>query len=194
MQDNLTQDGILIKPLELFPGYGVTVDGRVWSCVLKTSRGVGGGSGNNKGIVGDRWQELRPRKDRYGYLKVHLRPIGTGRNETRLVHRLVCLAFLGDPKPGDTQVNHVNGKKENNFLFNLEWSTPQKNIAHSMMEGLHVMGSRHPSAKLTEPCIVVIRARYREEHISQTSLAKEYGVSQQAISQLVSGKKWSHVN
>ena len=45
------------------------------------------------------------------------------------IHRLVAQLFLPPPKPGETQVDHINGK--GNQHFNLRWATPSENIKHS---------------------------------------------------------------
>lgn len=45
------------------------------------------------------------------------------------VHRLVCIAFLGEIKDKKI-VNHINGIKTDNRLENLEWVTCRENTIH----------------------------------------------------------------
>ena len=54
----------------------------------------------------------------------------------RLVHRLVAIAFIGLPDPGQ-QVNHIDGDKANNRSMNLEWMTAGENIRHAISLGNH---------------------------------------------------------
>lgn len=64
------------------------------------------------------------------YLKVTL--VKDGKNKTFSVHRLVAEAFLPEPSSAQTQVNHINGDKQNNFCTpeysNLEYASPKQNV------------------------------------------------------------------
>ena len=58
-----------------------------------------------------------------------------GKNKNRLVHRLVAEAFI--PNPGNcSDVNHIDGNKQNNNLNNLEWCTRSENLKHAVTIGL----------------------------------------------------------
>ena len=64
------------------------------------------------------------------YLKVTLTK--EGKNKTFRVHRLVAEAFLLEPSSAQTQVNHIDGNKQNNFCTldysNIEWVSPKQNV------------------------------------------------------------------
>lgn len=53
------------------------------------------------------------------------------------VHRLILKAFKGAPENDTMQCNHINGKKLDNNISNLEWTTPQENTVHSFKTNLH---------------------------------------------------------
>ena len=62
-----------------------------------------------------------------GYKQIKL--YKQGKFKHHLVHRLVAEAFLSNPE-SKTCVNHIDGKKDNNILENLEWATTKENSHH----------------------------------------------------------------
>lgn len=126
-----------------------------------------------------------------GYRKVMLR--NTGSYKFFLVHRLVGLAFIPNPE-NKPCVNHIDGDKKNNAASNLEWCTYSENTRHAVRLGLQkgMPGMRHPEAKLDDSQIPEIRQRVAEGE-TQTSVAKDYGVTQATISLISRRKLWPHI-
>lgn len=62
---------------------------------------------------------LKPRIDRYGYVKYTLYRDGVPHYRT--AHRLVALSILGPPPPGKGLVLHKDDNPENNEVSNLYW-------------------------------------------------------------------------
>ena len=63
------------------------------------------------------------------YIKVTLRD-ANGKWKTHWVHRLVGLAFLPPPKKGEKQIDHIDGNKQSNVVWNLRWASPKQNISN----------------------------------------------------------------
>jgi hypothetical protein len=111
-------------------------------------------------------------------------------NKQRIVrpHKLVMEAFVG-PKPQGMECCHNDGDSWNNHLSNLRWDTPRNNQLDRIKHGTSNRGERHAAAKLTEAQVRAIRADAR----LQREIAAEYGVRENTISRIKSGKRWGHI-
>jgi hypothetical protein len=75
---------------------------------------------------------IKPYRDgKKGYVAVSL--VKNGVSTRRKVHRLVAAAFCARGTDAD-QVNHKNGKPNDNRACNLEWCTQRENIIHAFRE------------------------------------------------------------
>jgi hypothetical protein len=127
--------------------------------------------------------------DSHGYQRVCLWENAKGKKHQ--IHRLVAEAFIGSAPSAIHQINHIDGVKKNNHVSNLEWVTPKENIKHG--EGLGLMtqhGSGHPLHKLEKDEVLQIYYLLDNTTISQTEVAKLYGVSQGLIWGIKNGKNW----
>lgn len=68
-----------------------------------------------------------------GYRRHHLYRDRVRKTET--VHRIVALAFLGEPPPGKNIVCHYDGNPANNHVSNLRWGDQRLNHADSERHG-----------------------------------------------------------
>jgi len=68
----------------------------------------------------------------------------------------------------------------------------ERNGSHTHPERL-ARGERHGLAKLTEAQVREIRARYAAGGVSQSQLAREYGMARTTISSIVRRETWAHV-
>lgn len=134
---------------------------------------------------------LKPSRDRRGYWRVWLYEGGV--RKERSLHRLVALTYLPNPdnKP---QVNHIDGDKENNSVTNLEWCSNSENKEHARIHGLcsAPRGEKQHLAKLTREIVSEIRARYlpRCPVNGSRALAREFGVAQSTVSNILRNKTW----
>lgn len=64
------------------------------------------------------------------------------------VQRLVAKAFLIQPSEKSCVVNHINGIKTDNHVFNLEWVTHSENAKHAYTAGLMVNQYKRAVLKL----------------------------------------------
>jgi hypothetical protein len=164
-----------MKCLEVkgYNSYMIYEDGRVWS--KKTRRFI-------KQFV-----------NRGGYLILNLsRPKEKPRSVR--VHRLVAEHFL-PPVEGLTDVNHIDGNKQNNHISNLEWSNKSLNGKHAYSLGLNTaspqLGEKHGMSILKENDIIKIRELHGT--ISNREIAKLYNVTPTQIGRIINRQCWKHI-
>ena len=79
---------------------------------------------------------LKLYKQPHDYVRVKLTD-SNGVEHYPLVHRLVAQAFVPNPN-NKPFVNHIDGRKDNNVVENLEWVTNRENLQHASKLGLLV--------------------------------------------------------
>ena len=102
--------------------YYITEDGDVYSR-----------SYNKRWNINGEFRKMKPQVHTQGYLQVKLYKDGKGRKFK--IHRLVSEIYIPNPH-NYPQVNHIDGKKTNNHVSNLEWCTSSQNIKHAYNTGL----------------------------------------------------------
>lgn len=153
-------------------------------------------AGSDGTIIGPSGKRLVPYRASPGYLQVLVYRKGMSR-VTRRVHALVCEAFHGLRPSPRHQTAHWNGNPEDNRPENLRWATAQENIADKIRHGRvsRTSGEINGQVKLTASQVNEIRARWGQagRGVSQRALAREYGVSQPTISNIISRTTWRHI-
>ncbi len=170
--------GVVARPVVgLEDRFIVTEQGKIISLPSRT------GSGKER--------KLYTNKEGYQYIN-YLDADGMRHNLA--VHRAVAEAFI--PNPHDKpQVNHRDSNPSNNHVTNLEWSTARENTEHSKTQGnadrYQNRGEKHGMSKLSEDDVRYIK---RQGTTSIPALALRFGVSNQTISDIKTGRRWKHVS
>jgi hypothetical protein len=107
-------------------------------------------------------------------------------------HRLMCQLTHGDPEFHDAQARHLCGNGHLGCVNpkHLVWGTASENQLDRRVHGTDLLGSRNPSAKLTEADVIRIAAK---RDVAGRILAEAYGVSRQQIDSIRNGRKWAHI-
>jgi hypothetical protein len=115
--------------------------------------------------------------------------IVAGKNS--FVHRVLCEEVNGPPTSSEHQAGHRCGNGHLGCVTkrHLSWKTPSENQMDRLLHGTHSRGERNPTAKLTEADVIEILTFKGEASIA--SIAERYSVSQTAIREIHSGKRWS---
>lgn len=124
---------------------------------------------------------LRPSTGKLGYPRVML--YRDGKQVTMLIHHAVALHFIG-MRPVGLVVDHIDGTRDNNHYSNLRYITHSENIRKGY-DGKR--GQNNPSAKYSDNVVDQIRNR-RLAGERGCDLAREFGVSQQTVCDIVKGR------
>ena len=129
-----------------------------------------------------------------GYKCVDLKV--SGNRKTMRVHRLVAMAFIGEPNK--EMVNHKDGNKTNNILSNLEWATRSENELHAYNTGLKKSTDLHKSrtseSNKARRALSDETIRYiRSSELSQYKLADELGISRASVGLIRQRKRYIDV-
>jgi len=121
-----------------------------------------------------------------GYLGLQL---WKNRDSTQVyAHRLVLLAFVGEPQEGQ-ECLHLDGNPSNNKVENLAWGTAKENQADRTRHGTDCKGESHPLYKLSDSEVKNIRALYASGRWRQWEIAERFGIARSYVSALVNRAK-----
>lgn len=136
------------------------------------------------------WEWTGPISHKGGYAQTRLC------GKTYTAHRLAWLFTRGNI-PDDYVVRHRCDNPKCCNPQHLEVGTHLDNYTDMVTRGRRKLsgakGERNCKAKLTEELVKEIRVRYTTSDTSTIKLAREYGVTQGLISQIVLHRIWKHV-
>ena len=109
------------------------------------------------------------------------------------VHRLVAKAFIPNPK-NKSEVNHIDGNKENNKSSNLEWATASENRTHAFRIGLQnsAVGEKVGSSTHTDDDVRTVLLEFKKG-LSLTEISHKYGWNFGFPYRVVTGRAWNHI-
>lgn len=174
------------KKIKKFKGdYEISNQGRIRSTDRKIER-------SNGWIYTRKGKILTPSKKGGGYFK------GAVCIDKKMVsykiHRLVAETFIPNPE-NKPEVNHIDGNKTNNNVYNLEWCTRKENIRHCIDNKLQTpfFGEQVGNSILKESDVLYIRKNFKPRVYTRKKLADKFGVSEATIKDVLSRKSWKHL-
>lgn len=124
---------------------------------------------------------LKPATGKIGYPRVML--YADGVQHTLFIHRAVAHSFIGQQQAGMV-VDHIDGSRDNNHFTNLQYLTHAENVRKGY---IGKTGDNHHSSKICDAVVAEIKRR-RLAGERGCDLAREFGVSQQTICDIVKGR------
>lgn len=128
-----------------------------------------------------------------GYHQINLKTTDGGKACVK-ISRLVMLHFRFVPGCHLLEVDHLDGDKDNNYLWNFEWVNPQENIHRAIKNGLRPLscsagyyGENHNYVLLTDEQARSLFREYVQFGVSKEELSAKYNVSYQYIEYISNG-------
>lgn len=106
---------------------------------------------------------------------------------------LVCEAFHGARPSPQHEVAHGDGTRSNNAAYNLRWATKIENAADRVIHGTQQRGETAPISKLTDEDVRAIRRLHHGRYGDGIRLARQFGVSNTQITNIIKNRQWGHV-
>lgn len=156
----------------VFNCYRVSNYGRVFNCITNTFNNIYTAYNN--------------------YLSVSLVTING--YKSILIHRLMMLCFYPIDNPELYDVNHKDGDKKHNELYNLEWTTRSENIIHAYNTGLHHLGEDNTRTNITNDIAIAICERLQEGIYTNKQIADMYGTTESVVSDIKQGHGWKFIS
>ena len=129
----------------------------------------------------------------HGYQKVNISM--HGKEKLISVHRLVAEAFIPNPdnKP---EVNHKDGNKKNNAVWNLEWVTSKENIAHAYRTGPRkgMKGDDHPCRKISSDTARWICELLKTGKYSYKEIAEKTNATYTIVKKIKTRERWREIS
>lgn len=158
------KEPVIVKQILAHTELWATSDGRIWNTTMQ-------------GYV-------KPYEDASGYLRISLKGFPVG------VAHLVLTAFKGERPSKKHLARHLDDVKSNNRLDNLAWGLAVDNQRDKERNGRQVHGEATKTSKLTHQQIELIRRCLSGGRILRQTLAEMFGVHEQTISKIASGRAW----
>lgn len=128
-------------------------------------------------------KQLKTRINKNGYLEVQLSTKGIRKNYR--IHRLVGIVFL-DNIENKPYINHKDGNKLNNNLYNLEWCTAKENDNHSRKKYLKIQNKPIKAISIETNYIICFE--------SLSECARYFNTNKGTIHRVLSGKRKKYKN
>jgi hypothetical protein len=131
-------------------------------------------------------------KDKDGYSFIVLFCKGRRMKGYR-VSRLVLLTFRPSSNASTLEASHKNNIRTDNRLTNLTWETRQENEDRKRTHGTRPLGENNTASKLSSKDVIAIK-QLTIVRGDKRKLAKQYGISESAMGQIINGGTWKHLS
>ena len=135
-------------------------------------------------------KELKTNSNGTGYSKITIHY--NNKHYNFWIHILVANAFIHKPK-NKTDVNHKDGNKLNNYVWNLEWLTRKENVQHAEKNGLthHNYGENNHSKISEATAIEICESIINNE--PPKIIRDKFKISKNMFQSILHQRKWKYL-
>lgn len=132
--------------------------------------------------------ELIPIKENHDYrVFYYLDEKFAKQTRVKAVHRAVAEAFIPNPNKYSI-VNHLDGNKFHDAVYNLEWTSPGMNTEHAYITKLN-KNQKYSDNQIHMVCDLLSRRKVPQIHISYMT-----GVDRKTVSDIYRGRRWKDIS
>ena len=112
------------------------------------------------------------------------------------VHRLVADMFIKNKNKKKNEVNHIDGIKTHNFIWNLEWVTSSENTQHAIKNNLahFAKGEKSGKARYKNKQIEGVCKLLENPKFSKKDISKITNVDMHTVNDIYKGRHWRHIS
>ncbi len=135
--------------------------------------------------------------DKNKYITISLKMLD-GSSKFFQIHRLMMMVFNPINNSDMYEVNHKDGVKYHNWIWNLEWATPSQNVQHALRNNLFILGEDRENSILSNGIVhqicKMIADGYMNNQIVKSINFPENCSPNQIISNIKAGLSWKHIS
>lgn len=141
-------------------------------------------------IIGKRGVPLTPQNNGKDYLIVNLQI--NGNRVCKSIHRLLAECFIPNPE-NLSDVDHLDGNRQNNALSNLRWVTHGENIAHSFALDNRTAKGETNANNLYSEIIVKEICELLEQGFASCEI-RDFGYDYGLVRAIKRRQNWKHIS
>lgn len=123
------------------------------------------------------------------YYVVNLKKDTDTKRKSQRVHRMVCLAFHGEPISENMTASHQDGNWRNNNPENLKWESYSDNLNRKKEHGTDDIGIKNSRAKIDLETLILIR-KLLSHGLTHTFIGNKLGLNRAFISKIANGSRY----
>lgn len=112
------------------------------------------------------------------------------------IHRLVAISFIKNNNKLRNEVNHIDGIKTHNYIWNLEWCTSSENKFHARNHGLtnFARGEKSGKSIYNNRQIHDVCSLLESTELSHKDISNKTGVSAHIVNDIYKNRYWNHIS